>query len=80
MTGVCLYLLLEHQSFQLRKGTGKVGKESAAAKYAAATPPSDFSIQAEKPYAEVCYCYNCSQMIWLLRLPAMDGHASFPAI
>ena len=32
---------------------GKVGKESAAAKFAAATA-SDFSIQQEKPYAEVC--------------------------
>jgi mannose-6-phosphate isomerase len=32
---------------------GKVGKESAAAKFAAATA-SDFSIQEEKPYAEVC--------------------------
>jgi hypothetical protein len=32
---------------------GKVGKESAAAKFAAATA-SDFSIQEDKPYAEVC--------------------------
>lgn len=31
---------------------GKIGSESAAAKYAAATP-SDFSIQSDKPYAEV---------------------------
>lgn len=31
---------------------GKVGKDSAAAKFAAATP-SDFSIQEEKPYAEL---------------------------
>lgn len=31
---------------------GKVGNESAAAKFAAATP-SDFAIQEEKPYAEV---------------------------
>lgn len=32
---------------------GKVGKDSAAAKFAAATPADDFSIQEEKPYAEV---------------------------
>ncbi|OCK84365.1 mannose-6-phosphate isomerase [Lepidopterella palustris CBS 459.81] len=32
---------------------GKVGKDSAAAKYAAATPSNDFSIQEEKPYAEL---------------------------
>jgi hypothetical protein len=32
---------------------GKKGKDSAAAQYAAATPPDGFSIQEEKPYAEV---------------------------
>ncbi|EAU39175.1 mannose-6-phosphate isomerase [Aspergillus terreus NIH2624] len=32
---------------------GKVGHESAAAKYAAITAASDFSIDAEKPYAEL---------------------------
>ncbi|PWY94805.1 mannose 6 phosphate isomerase [Aspergillus sclerotioniger CBS 115572] len=32
---------------------GKVGQESAAAKYAATTAGSDFSIEAEKPYAEL---------------------------
>ncbi|KAL8717442.1 MAG: hypothetical protein Q9225_005308 [Loekoesia sp. 1 TL-2023] len=32
---------------------GKVGKESAAAKYAAATESSRFSIENEKPYAEL---------------------------
>jgi len=32
---------------------GKIGKSSAAAKYAAATPSGDFSVQEEKPYAEV---------------------------
>jgi hypothetical protein len=32
---------------------GKKGKDSAAAKYAAATPPDGFSVQEEKPYAEV---------------------------
>ncbi|ERF76894.1 Mannose-6-phosphate isomerase [Endocarpon pusillum Z07020] len=33
---------------------GKKGKDSAAAKYALATPPDGFSIEEEKPYAEVC--------------------------
>jgi hypothetical protein len=32
---------------------GKVGKDSAAAKFAAATPADDFTIQDDKPYAEV---------------------------
>ncbi|KAK7541565.1 mannose-6-phosphate isomerase-like protein [Phyllosticta citricarpa] len=32
---------------------GKIGSSSAAAKFASATPPSDFSIQEEKPYAEL---------------------------
>ncbi|EKD15313.1 uncharacterized protein L3040_001680 [Drepanopeziza brunnea f. sp. 'multigermtubi'] len=32
---------------------GKVGKESAAAMFAAATPADDFSIQEDKPYAEL---------------------------
>ncbi|KAH8808002.1 mannose-6-phosphate isomerase [Xylogone sp. PMI_703] len=32
---------------------GKVGTDSAAAKFAAATPAEDFSIQTDKPYAEL---------------------------
>ena len=32
---------------------GKVGSESAAAKFAAATPSDDLHIEQEKPYAEV---------------------------
>ncbi|CAH0058744.1 unnamed protein product [Clonostachys solani] len=32
---------------------GKIGSDSAAARYAAATPSSDFSIQSEQPYAEL---------------------------
>ncbi|PYH99658.1 mannose-6-phosphate isomerase [Aspergillus ellipticus CBS 707.79] len=32
---------------------GKVGQDSAAAKYAATTAASEFSIEAEKPYAEL---------------------------
>lgn len=42
--------------------TGKVGKDSAAARFASATP-SDFSIQESKPYAEVRStqaAHNCS--------------------
>ncbi|CAL3968421.1 unnamed protein product, partial [Diplocarpon coronariae] len=31
---------------------GKVGQDSAAAKFAASTPANDFSIQEDKPYAE----------------------------
>ena len=37
-----------------RNGKGKIGKSSAAAKFASATASNDFSIQDEKPYAEVC--------------------------
>jgi hypothetical protein len=33
--------------------SGKKGNDSAAAKYAAATPSDGFSIQEDKPYAEV---------------------------
>ncbi|KAK6070524.1 Mannose-6-phosphate isomerase 1 [Seiridium cupressi] len=32
---------------------GKIGSDSAAAKFAAATPAADFSIQSDKPYAEL---------------------------
>lgn len=32
---------------------GKVGSESAAAKFATATPSDNFSIEQDKPYAEV---------------------------
>ncbi|KAI7585641.1 Mannose-6-phosphate, partial [Hortaea werneckii] len=32
---------------------GKLGKDSAAARFASATPQSDFSIQNDKPYAEL---------------------------
>lgn len=39
----------------LNNCSGKVGQQSAAAKYAAATAASDFSIEAEKPYAEVLF-------------------------
>ncbi len=42
-----------HVTLTLSFDAGKVGKESAAAKFASATPSKDFSIQDEKPYAEV---------------------------
>lgn len=32
---------------------GKIGSDSAAAKFAAATPADGFSVQSDKPYAEV---------------------------
>ncbi|KAI9799764.1 MAG: Mannose-6-phosphate isomerase [Piccolia ochrophora] len=45
--------LLRLQCGELTYDWGKVGKESAAARFASATPSSDFSIQDEKPYAEL---------------------------
>ena len=45
---------------------GKKGEASAAAKYAAATPAADFSIQADKPYAEVCFSRR--QVLWQVLL------------
>jgi Phosphomannose isomerase type I len=35
---------------------GKKGRQSAAAKFAAATPSTTFTIQDDKPYAEVSPC------------------------
>lgn len=32
---------------------GKIGQDSAAARYAAATPRDGFTVQEDKPYAEV---------------------------
>jgi mannose-6-phosphate isomerase len=49
---------------------GKVGKDSAAAKFAAATPADDFSIQEDKPYAEVGVYTISSNTIRLLPLDA----------
>lgn len=34
---------------------GKIGKDSAAAKFAAATPADDFAILEDKPYAEASF-------------------------
>jgi len=36
---------------------GKIGNDSAAAKFAAATPSDGFKIAEDKPYAEVCLQY-----------------------
>jgi len=58
---------------------GKKGKDSAAAKYASATPSDGFSIQEEKPYAEVSVELTCSPPILTLS-SAMDGDTSFVAI
>lgn len=55
MNGVCLSRSRMQQVQKLRQSTGKVGKESAAAKFATATPSNEFSIEEEKPYAEVCH-------------------------
>lgn len=51
MNGVGSWLLAFQ--FWLNGPLGKVGKESAAAKYAAATESNQFSIENERPYAEV---------------------------
>ena len=53
MNGVCLLRSQAKEILRFNKIVGKIGKESAAAKFAAATPANDFSIQEEKPYAEV---------------------------
>lgn len=39
---------------------GKKGSDSAAAKFAAATPADDLTIKDDQPYAEVCEC-----LVWL---------------
>lgn len=59
---------------------GKIGKDSAAAKFGAATP-SDFSIQEDKPYAEVCSTLFLLAKRYSLTLKsALDGHSSFKSI
>ena len=62
---------------------GKVGQQSAAARFAATTAAPDFSIESEKPYAEVgsflflaCFMNDADIDIIL----AVDGHASFPSV
>jgi mannose-6-phosphate isomerase len=42
-----------HSENRPERVTGKKGRDSAAAKYALASPPEGFSIQEDKPYAEV---------------------------
>lgn len=57
MTGVSLLVQIKYYTPPNAENNrpGKVGQQSAAAKYAAATAASDFSIEAEKPYAEVFF-------------------------
>ncbi len=50
MIGVRNFVPCEKRTERL---VGKRGKESAASRYALATPPDGFSIQEDKPYAEV---------------------------
>ena len=38
---------------ELKRHAGKLGSSSAAAKYAAATPSNNLSVESEKPYAEL---------------------------
>lgn len=71
------YYVDENYSTELNKG--KAGKESAAAKYAAATPSADFSIQEEKPYAEVRFVSSIIS-VTLLSILAMDGYTSFTTV
>ena len=51
-SGVCALRQGRSSTQDTDNDKGKVGKQSAAARFAAATP-SDFSIQEEKPYAEL---------------------------
>ena len=41
---------------------GKIGSDSAAAKFAAATPSDTFSIQSDKPYAEVSISFHLDRL------------------
>jgi len=63
-----------------------MGKESAAAKFASATPSKDFTIQNGKPYAEVCVHQSlssrtfCSVILIRSFLIAMDGYTPVVAL
>jgi hypothetical protein len=48
---------------EINRSTGKVGSKSSAARFAAATA-SDFTIQDDKPYAEVSA--NIATDIWTM--------------
>lgn len=60
---------------------GKVGQQSAAARFAATTAAPDFSIESEKPYAEVCsVCFILREVGMpdvMGTFLAVDGHPSF---
>ena len=51
--GVCSSIsLISQDAIEAERAPGKVGKDSAAARFAAATPSDDFSVQDDRPYAE----------------------------
>ena len=64
---------------RLRYSQGKLGSQSAAAKFATATPSSGFSIEQEKPYAEVIYQIYMSLMILKILQLWMGTHPSNPS-
>ena len=75
MTGVGQWSFISE--FWLKDRLGKVGKESAAAKYAAATESNQFSIENEKPYAEVSNLIpKLFAQAGRLTIAVMDGHPS----
>lgn len=53
---------------------GKIGNDSAAARFAAATPAEGLSIQSDQPYAEVRPLQLPTPQLSMLTPPAMDGH------
>ena len=53
---------------------GKMGNDSAAARFAAATPAEGLSIQSDQPYAEVRPLQLPTPQLSMLTPPAMDGH------
>jgi hypothetical protein len=71
------YNVVEYRHVDRR--TGKIGKDSAAAKFASATPSDELTISEEKPYAEVCFHLNSKFTYKGLtkHCSAMDGNAPF---
>jgi hypothetical protein len=53
MIGVAYFFSFFFSRSKSEISLGKKGKDSAAAQYALATPTDGFSIQDDKPYAEV---------------------------
>ena len=57
---------------------GKKGDDSAAARFAAATPSDDLVIEADKPYAEVSISRVAPRVDYVSdKRPAVDGQSSF---